>query len=289
MGIFNKCKVCGRSGFLMPLATGGVCGSCNLTMQRTFRILKESADIVNNSKNIDTRISRSEFAIGLLEEVISTYEAKGVGLNPMPSTLLSPAKQILEELLKEKAEQPAKKTRGAKARLLTDQQAAQVVLKAVNEALADLEQVVVRYKESGRAINAGMMRGQASALLSCAEEYGLKIIVKGELGKLMEAPAVEGDHGIPLMISKAHVDAVLNNASVRIKGLLPEDVVKLNIIMVSDYLIRGKPREMVKHIQETIMLDGQPAPSYRAERIADSIPTIVNRMADKVYPRKLKD
>lgn len=68
-----KCKMCGRGGLFSRVDSIGLCGSCHNryinTVPRLFDIYKESMELVKTSRNIETKVSRMQLAIGKLEEI----------------------------------------------------------------------------------------------------------------------------------------------------------------------------------------------------------------------------
>lgn len=101
-----KCKWCSRSGFFLSVNANGVCNNCStiisLDVNQKLRIVKESLDIIQKSKNIDTVISRYDLAMENIESLIQ-YENKGISVTSTPpSKNLSLLKKDREAIIIEK-------------------------------------------------------------------------------------------------------------------------------------------------------------------------------------------
>ena len=88
-----QCKMCGQKGFFLSVSENGLCKSCELIfvmdLQQRGRIINDCIKLVNESKNMSTKLSRydllKEHAQALLE-----YEHKGIPtISPSPSQFLS--------------------------------------------------------------------------------------------------------------------------------------------------------------------------------------------------------
>jgi hypothetical protein len=94
----GQCKYCGKNGFFLSVDKDGLCRNCApallLRVQQSIRIIIESEDIINRSKNIDTRISRCDIILEHLKGLIE-IEIKGIPtLNIPPSKLFQ---QVTDE------------------------------------------------------------------------------------------------------------------------------------------------------------------------------------------------
>ncbi len=88
-----QCKMCGLKGFFLSVSEDGLCKSCEsivvMDIQQRVRIINDCIKLVNESKNMNTQLSRydllREHAQALLE-----YEHKGIPtVSPSPSQFLS--------------------------------------------------------------------------------------------------------------------------------------------------------------------------------------------------------
>ena len=88
-----QCKMCGHKGFFLSVSENGLCESCEsifvMDIQQRGRIINDCIKLVNESKNMSTKLSRydllREHAQALLE-----YEHKGIPtISPPPSQFLS--------------------------------------------------------------------------------------------------------------------------------------------------------------------------------------------------------
>jgi len=90
-----QCKWCEKKGFFLKVSNEGLCNSCQqiiiFDFQQRMRIVDESIELVDNSKKMETRLSRLE----LVKEhllVIVQYEDKQIEvMNPT-------AKEVLKKL-----------------------------------------------------------------------------------------------------------------------------------------------------------------------------------------------
>ena len=87
-----QCKFCDNKGFFLSVDKDGLCKDCapalSLQVQQSARVIKESNDIINSSKNTATRISRYDTILLYLKDLVE-LEQKGIPtLNISPSKLL---------------------------------------------------------------------------------------------------------------------------------------------------------------------------------------------------------
>lgn len=113
-----KCKWCDRSGWFLRLNSVGLCNNCSplvkFDVQQRLKILNDSINIVNESKNLDTRLSRLDL---LLEHAnaLYRYEQRGIPVvEPSPSAVLENFRgrkdQIILETLRTITEEAKKKS-----------------------------------------------------------------------------------------------------------------------------------------------------------------------------------
>lgn len=76
-----QCKLCEKKGIFLSLSELGLCQSCHtmvaMDVGQKLRIIQESAQIVNNSKNMKTRLSRLKLILDHLNSFWK-YEEKGI-------------------------------------------------------------------------------------------------------------------------------------------------------------------------------------------------------------------
>ena len=76
-----QCKLCGKKGIFLSLSELGLCQACHardaLDVGQKIRINQESAQIINNSKNMKTRLSRLKLILDHLNSFWK-YEEKGI-------------------------------------------------------------------------------------------------------------------------------------------------------------------------------------------------------------------
>lgn len=106
MGTKNTCKYCGRSGWFLKLSNDGLCDPCTAAhvpvIVRGFEVMKESMELVRDSKNIDTRISRCGVILDNAERLLK-YERRGLTpVDPLPSELIETYSALRDHLRAEK-------------------------------------------------------------------------------------------------------------------------------------------------------------------------------------------
>lgn len=86
-----KCRYCGKRGFFTRTDADGLCKGCApvvaVVVQSAARVITESNDIINTSKNHATRISRCDVILDRLSP-LRDLEAKNIPtISPSPSVL----------------------------------------------------------------------------------------------------------------------------------------------------------------------------------------------------------
>jgi hypothetical protein len=104
----GQCKYCGKKGFFLSIDKDGLCRNCApvllMQVQQSIRVIKESEDIINRSKHINTRISRCDTILVHLKRLIE-LEKKGIPtLNIPPSKLFQQVTNERNKILYESAE-----------------------------------------------------------------------------------------------------------------------------------------------------------------------------------------
>lgn len=89
----GKCKMCGKGGIFFSVNKYGLCPSCHaavvLEVQTNVRVIKESLDLVEKSKNLSTRLSRCDIAEQYARKLIK-YENLGIPTtDPPPGQIIS--------------------------------------------------------------------------------------------------------------------------------------------------------------------------------------------------------
>lgn len=85
-----QCKHCGNYG--SSLSDIGLCNNCDYIFRRNVKILTESADILNEVKNITTFINRCNVSLGVLETLKKFQHLNYI--DPSPSQLVA---EIIEK------------------------------------------------------------------------------------------------------------------------------------------------------------------------------------------------
>ncbi len=87
----GKCKWCGKTGLFLKVSSNGLCNNCEgpvaLDIQQRARIAGESLKLVQESKNLEIRLSRLKEMLKHLY-VLTKYEEKGIPtIDPLPSVI----------------------------------------------------------------------------------------------------------------------------------------------------------------------------------------------------------
>jgi len=86
------CKWCGKKGFFLSVDRNGLCLPCcralKLEAESRLRVIRESQDLVNKSKKLDTVLSRIDTIIEHCDALLK-YEKAGINIiEPPPSTII---------------------------------------------------------------------------------------------------------------------------------------------------------------------------------------------------------
>lgn len=98
-----QCKYCGRNGWLLQVSDLGVCSNCApiiaMDVKQRTRIIQESEKLINNSKKLDTKLSRCEVIIEQATALLK-YEQYGINVTtPLPSHVIAYTNSIKGEIL----------------------------------------------------------------------------------------------------------------------------------------------------------------------------------------------
>jgi cytidylate kinase len=98
-----KCAWCGKSGWLLLVNQQGLCKQCEqiigLDVTQRFRIIRESQELVEKSKNLDTKLSRLDLIVEHATELLH-YEEKGIHvITPPPSEIIQTTNEKRKELI----------------------------------------------------------------------------------------------------------------------------------------------------------------------------------------------
>lgn len=109
-----KCKLCGKGGLFTHINQYGLCNNCaavvSIEVNSKLRVIQDSINLVKESKNLDTRLSRADLVIQLTSEIVDSFESKGITvMEPSATDLLRRYKDGRDEIIKESLEQEYKK------------------------------------------------------------------------------------------------------------------------------------------------------------------------------------
>lgn len=84
-----QCKLCDRSGWFLSLGNNSLCQHCEpffqLDVRQRGRIIQESQDIIEQSRNLDTKLSRIQLLLDHLR-ALQKYEERSITtIRPAPS------------------------------------------------------------------------------------------------------------------------------------------------------------------------------------------------------------
>jgi hypothetical protein len=108
-----KCKYCEKKGFFTTVDSSGLCSKCGpvvaVEVNQRKRILIDSVQLVNDSKNFATRLSRCDLILEHAGHLLQ-YEDKGIPtLEPRPSEFIEEYTRERDMIIIEEAEHLARK------------------------------------------------------------------------------------------------------------------------------------------------------------------------------------
>lgn len=115
------CRLCNKSGWFMSVSDRGLCRECEpvwlMDVEQRGRIVGDSARIINESKNVSTRLSRIDVAIDSFR-ALQKYEARGIETLETPPSrgiarLTSLRQEIIGEHVREELTEARSKSRNA--------------------------------------------------------------------------------------------------------------------------------------------------------------------------------
>jgi len=109
-----QCKLCGRSGLFLKVTASGLCNNCSpvvlMEVNSRFRVIKESMELAEKGKTLDTRLSRCDLVIEHCQ-TLTKYERLGINtLDPSPSTIAYKYQAKRNEIVTEGLINEAQKT-----------------------------------------------------------------------------------------------------------------------------------------------------------------------------------
>lgn len=116
----SVCKWCRRSGWFLSVTSDGLCKKCEpavvLAVQSRHRIINDSTKIIDESKNVSTRVKRCDLVLDLLGELVK-YEERGIPtIQPPPGAFIRKVQVTRDEVISEGLESEVEKAK-AKADL----------------------------------------------------------------------------------------------------------------------------------------------------------------------------
>ncbi|SDC45032.1 hypothetical protein [Geotoga petraea] len=99
----SKCKLCNRKGLFFKTNKYGLCEPCTqtlvMTLERDKEIFDDSIELINISKNIDTKLSRIEVIEEIGERLLKYEKKKIKTVDPKPSKLLKSIPSLREDTI----------------------------------------------------------------------------------------------------------------------------------------------------------------------------------------------
>jgi len=98
-----QCKWCGKKGIFLTLDKYGLCDTCHHTVifniTQIVNLINSSIDVMQKSKNLDTKLSRLELIEQKYRELLNYEKAGIVPSNKRPSEVLKEIPKIRDETI----------------------------------------------------------------------------------------------------------------------------------------------------------------------------------------------
>lgn len=197
-----QCKYCGKKGLFLRVNNIGLCDRCNgpvmMSIQSIVRVIDESIDLIETSKNFKTRLSRIDVTIKNHQTLYTEYWCRGIQIfnkNPLLAIneLNHKRKLIIEDEiynLVEKHLDKAKRAATLNTKLSNGHKALDELLKFKQE--FDYEDKVLESK-----IHVFLHKTQYDELVLKAEKEEFKGNSKKAIDQYQEALFFLKNDGIP--------------------------------------------------------------------------------------------
>lgn len=118
-----KCRLCDKSGWLLRTNPEGLCKACEplwaMDVDQHSRIISESVKLIENSKNVKTRLSRIDVARRSCEQLLH-YEQRSIEtIATPPSKAIHELERVRKELVENHIEEELVKARTKSQSALT--------------------------------------------------------------------------------------------------------------------------------------------------------------------------
>lgn len=99
-----NCLHCGKSGFFLATDNVGMCSQCHeeffVVVPRRLQIIKESINIINETGDVSTSLSRFDVAFEHLEFLYKEYESRGIiSFSTLPSKAIKEMQEMKEDMV----------------------------------------------------------------------------------------------------------------------------------------------------------------------------------------------
>ncbi|GAB3801409.1 hypothetical protein [Virgibacillus kimchii] len=187
-----QCKYCSKKGWFLQVSKAGLCNNCHrpviASLKSVLKVLDESINLVNNSKNFRTRIGRVDVAIEKCDDLYNEFWSKGITVfepNPQEAKekLLKEKGKIIEEEiynLVEKHIEKAKRAKTVKTKISNAD-------KALDELLKFNQQYNYKNMALEDTIHAFIHKAQYDDYIETAEKHEFKGDTKKAVDKYQDA------------------------------------------------------------------------------------------------------
>lgn len=215
----GTCRLCNGSGWFLQVSGIGLCNQCAfvhaMDLEQHSRIIGESINIIDNSKNLSTVLSRIDVALRSCDQ-LRRYEMKGI-----PTIVTSPSAAMvkIEQHRKAAISQAAKKISAdamvKAAAIPASASAARIYSKAIAK-LADLYSLVkdvTEIEQIEASLKAEMDTAELKAQLAKAERAEFKGQKKKAIEAYLDALFLIRKDSIADQYQKSEINAIKQKIS----------------------------------------------------------------------------
>ncbi|WP_249871794.1 hypothetical protein [Oceanobacillus saliphilus] len=174
-----QCKYCSKKGFFLKVSNAGLCNNCHgpvvMSLESIVRVLNDSINLINTSKNFNTKIGRVDLAIEKCDDLINEFWSRGITVfEPNPhdakAKLLKEKEEMIEQeiyVLVEKHIEKAKRAKTVKTKMSNAD-------KALDELLKFNQEFSYENKDLENSIHAFVHKAQFDDYIENAEKNEFK-------------------------------------------------------------------------------------------------------------------
>lgn len=98
-----ECKWCGKKSIFLSINSDGLCSTCansiSFDVKQNLKIISDSLNLIKNSKNIDTKLSRCDLIMEKARS-LKKYENKNIKtIDPSPSVLIEQIYNLKDQII----------------------------------------------------------------------------------------------------------------------------------------------------------------------------------------------